>query len=140
MKKFIIGFFLLLIIATMVFFSVVAYDSWSYDMDPENGVDLLEGFGAMMAVAIGGTFVWYELDLMCTLCYFFGSGKTVLKTLINILASLSFTMAFLYGWLSNSYMQLRAYEGALIILMVIYIVLRIIHIGLWACTLETEEV
>ncbi len=139
MKKFIIGFFLLLIIATMVFFSVVAYDSWSYDMDPENGVDLLEGFGAMMAVAIGGTLVWYELDLMCTLCYFFGGNRTIVKTLVNIFSSLSFTLVLLYGWLSNFCMQLRVYEGTLIILVVIYIVLRITHICLWACTLELEE-
>ena len=135
----IIGVFLTLILLTTTVFGIAAYESYSYDMDPKNGVDLLEGVGAMMLIGIGSILVWYELDLMCTVRYFFCKEKTILKTLLHIFSNLSFALALVYVWLSNAYMQLRAYEEIVIVFVLIYLVLRIIYICLWASGVEMEE-
>ncbi len=57
-KKIIIGVFSLLILITAIFFVVVAIDSYNYDMAPANGVDILEGFGAVLILMVGGFVVF----------------------------------------------------------------------------------
>ena len=39
-KKIVIGAFLLLVLITAIVFIVAAVDSYNYDMDPANGVDI----------------------------------------------------------------------------------------------------
>ena len=69
-KKIIIGIFSLLILITAIFFVAGAIVSYNYDMDPANGVDILEGFGAALTLIVGGLVVFYELDLFYTVYYF----------------------------------------------------------------------
>ena len=69
-KKIIICIFLTIILITAIFFIAAAIDSYNYDMNPANGVDILEEFGAVLAIMIGAFVVFYELDLFYTVYYF----------------------------------------------------------------------
>ena len=42
--------FLLLILVTATAFLIVAIDSYNYDMDPANGVDIMEGMGEVLFI------------------------------------------------------------------------------------------
>ena len=71
-KKIIICVFCALILVTAIAFLATAIDSYLYDMDPDNGVDILEGFGAVLIAGVGGFcrfirigFVLYGLLLFC---------------------------------------------------------------------------
>ena len=88
-KKIVIGAFSLLILITAVFFIFAAVDSYNYDMDPANGVDIMEGFGAIFALIIGGFVVLYELDLFYTTYYFFIKPKTKAKSILNVASNLT---------------------------------------------------
>ena len=70
-KIIIISIFLTLIVITSFVFLKGAIDSYNYDMDPENDVDIMEGMGAAMLIALGGFVVFYELDLFYSTYYFF---------------------------------------------------------------------
>ena len=63
-------------------------------MDPANGVDMLEGFGAILVIMIGAFVVFYELDLFYTAYYFLIKPKTKAKSILNILAN--FTLVIMY--------------------------------------------
>ena len=91
-KKIIICAFLILIFLTVVFFIIAAIDSYNYDM--ENGVDILEGIGAVIAIMIGVFVIFYELDLFYTVYYFFIKPKTIAKSILNILANASLLLLF----------------------------------------------
>ena len=88
MKKILILIFTVLIIATATVSVIGAISSYRYDMDPANGVDLLEGVGAGMILVLGGLAVFYEFDLFFTVYYFVAKPKTKLKTALNILSHL----------------------------------------------------
>lgn len=95
MKKIIIiSIFLVLIVITSFVFVKGAIDSYHYDMDPANGVDIMEGMGAAFLIIIGGFVVLYELDLFYTVYYFFIRPKTVAKSILNILSNLSLLLLF----------------------------------------------
>ena len=126
-KAIVICVFLLLILATAFGFVKGAVDSYKYDMDPANGVDILEGFGAAFALMIGTFVVLYELDLFYTVYYFCFKPKTIARTVLNIASNLSFALIFLYSHLANMDMSLRAYEFTPVILFLLYIVLRIVY-------------
>lgn len=129
MKKAIIIFvFLLLISFTAYTFVKGAIDSYNYDMDPNNGVDLLEGFGAVFILLIGGFVVFYEIDLFYTVYYFLVKQKTVTQTILNILSNFSLALVFVYYNLSNIYMELRAYKMILPILFLTYVGLRVSYL------------
>ena len=121
-KKIVICVFLTVILITAIFFIAAAIDSYNYDMDPANGVDILEGFGAVLAIMIGTFVVFYELDLFYTVYYFLIKPKTIAKSILNVLANLSLLLVFLgdcYGDIfSEDYI-------APIIVFTIYAVLRI---------------
>ena len=105
---------------TAIFFIAAAIDSYNYDMD--HGVDILEGFGAVIAIMLGAFVVFYELDLFYTVYYFLFKPKTIAKTILNVIANLSFLLVFFgecYGDIfSDDYI-------AVIIVFAIYVVLRI---------------
>ena len=126
-KTIIICVFILLILVTAFGFVKGAIDSYNYDMDPNNGVDLLEGLGAVFALIIGAFVVLYELDLFYVVYYFCFKQKTVVKSVMNIAANLSFVLVFGFSLLSNVYMELRVYEWLPVGLFGLYLVLRIVY-------------
>ena len=129
MKKIIIiCAFSILILITAIAFIIGAIDSYNYDMDPNNGVDIFEGLGAVLITMVGGFVVFYEVDLFYTTYYFFIKPKTKIKTILNILANFSLVLIFVYSHLSNIFMELRVYEITPVILFWIYVVLRIIYL------------
>ena len=77
-KKILIGAFLLLVLITAIIFIVGAIESYNYDMDPANGVDILEGVGAAMLIIVGGLVTLCEIDLFFTVYYFL--IKRILQT------------------------------------------------------------
>lgn len=88
-KKILIGVFLLLIFITAIVFIVGAVDSYNYDMDPANGIDIMEGMEAAFLILIGGFVVFYELDLFYTVYYFLIRPKTLIKSILVILSNLT---------------------------------------------------
>ena len=126
-KTIIICVFVLLILVTAFGFVKGAIDSYNYDMDPNNGVDLLEGLGAVFALIIGAFVVLYELDLFYVVYYFCFKQKTIVKSVMNIAANLSFVLVFGFSLLSNVYMELRVYEWLPVGLFGLYLVLRIVY-------------
>ena len=93
-KKIIICVFSILILITAIVFIIGAIQSYNYDMDPANGVDIFEGFGAVLIAVVGGLVVFYELDLFYTAYYFLIKPKTIAKSMLNILANLTLLIMF----------------------------------------------
>ena len=87
-KIIIISIFLALIVITSFVFIKGAIDSYNYDMDPANGVDILEGFGAGIAIGVGVITVLFELDLFFTVYYFLVKPKTLPKSILMTLSQL----------------------------------------------------
>ena len=121
-KKIIICAFLILIFLTAAFFVVTAINSYNYDMDPANGVDILEGFGAVLAIMIGAFVIFYELDLFYTVYYFFIKPKTIAKSILNILANASLLLLFFVDFYKDIFSEDVI---APLIVFTIYIALRI---------------
>ena len=121
-KKIVICVFLTVILITTIFFVAAAIDSYNYDMDPANGVDILEGFGAVLAIMIGTFVVFYELDLFYTVYYFLIKPKTIVKSILNILANMSLLLIFFTDYYKNVFSEDVI---AIFIVLTIYVVLRI---------------
>ena len=132
-KKIIIGIFSLLIVVTAIVFIIAAISSYNYDMDPANGVDILEGFGAVLIAVVGGFAIFYELDLFYTVYYFFIKPKTIAKSILNVLSNLTlltiiFTDSiahFLYKYVSEIFGEEIIFLFALLLT---YVILRIVSI------------
>ena len=143
-KKIVIGAFSLLILITAIFFILAAVDSYNYDMDPANGVDIMEGFGAIFALIIGGFVVLYELDLFYTTYYFFIKPKTKAKSILNVasnltLLSIAFSDSiahFLYRYVSKAFGEEVI---VLLALILTYITLRIVCAAIPAKKLVKES-
>jgi hypothetical protein len=138
-KKVIIGGFLLLILITVIATVAAATASYNYDMDPNNGVDLLEGFGAIIVMIVGGFVVLYELDLFYTVYYFFIKPKTITRTLLNVFSNFSLVLIFIYTHLSNIFMELRKYETTPGFLFFIYVLLRLVYLFTSTAVNITED-
>ena len=123
MKKNILIFaFLGVILITVIFFIASAISSYRYDMDPANGVDILEGFGAYLTIMIGACVVFYELDLFYTAYYFLVKPKTITKSILNILSHICLLLLFF----NKFYIDIFSEDViAPLIIFVIYLVLRI---------------
>ena len=121
-KKIIICIFLTIILITAIFFIAAAIDSYNYDMNPANGVDILEGFGAVLAIMIGAFVVFYELDLFYTVYYFLIKPKTIAKSILNILANASLLLIFFADYYKNIFSEDVI---APLLIFAIYIALRI---------------
>lgn len=143
-KKIVIGAFSLLILITAIFFIFAAVDSYNYDMDPANGVDIMEGFGAIFTLIIGGFVVLYELDLFYTTYYFFIKPKTKAKSILNVasnltLLSIAFSDSiahFLYRYVSKAFGEEVI---VLLALILTYITLRIVCAAIPAKELVKES-
>ena len=95
-KIIIISLFLALILVTATVFLVGAIESYNYDMDPKNCLDILEGFGAAILITIGIISIFYEIDLFVVVYYLFcAKHKTVKKTVLNLLANGVLCLRFL---------------------------------------------
>ena len=79
-KKIVIGFFTLLILATIVFFTASMIKYYS---EMEEGI---EGLLLIFIMVYGGLAVFYECDLFYTVYYFAVGRKTVARTVLNILS------------------------------------------------------
>ena len=121
-KKIVICVFLTVILITTIFFIAAAIDSYNYDMDPANGVDILEGFGAVLAIMIGAFVVFYELDLFYTVYYFLVQPKTTAKSILNIFANVSLLLIFFADYYKNVFSEDVI---SIFIVLTIYVVLRI---------------
>ncbi len=132
-RKIIIGAFSLLIVITAIVFIVGAIQSYNYDMDPANGVDILEGVGAAIILVIGGFVVFYELDLFYTVYYFLLKPKTITKSILNIFSNLTLLTIiftdliahFLYKYVSEIFGEEIIFLFALLLT---YVILRIVSI------------
>ena len=105
-KKIIIGVFSLLIVVTAIIFIIGALSSYNYDMDPNNNVDILEGVGTALIAVVGVFVIFYELDLFYTVYYFFIMPKTIIKTILNILANLTLVIIFFTDYISHFLLSL----------------------------------
>lgn len=123
-KKLVIILFSLLILATAVFTLIAAADSYLYDMDPENGVDILEGFGAAILLALGGLAVLYESDLFYTVWYFVAKPKTVPRAVLTLLANAALFIPLLFLLLEARFPDFRPPECTYPILWLSYLILR----------------
>ena len=121
-KKIIICIFLTIILITAIFFIAAAIDSYNYDMNPANGVDILEGFGAVLAIMIGAFVVFYELDLFYTVYYFLIKPKNIAKSILNILANASLLLIFFADYYKDVFSEDVI---APLLVFAIYIALRI---------------
>ena len=119
-KKTIICAFLLLIFVTAIYTVVSAVKSYQYDI--VNGIDILEGFGAVLTMMVGGFVVFYELDLFYTTYYFLFKPKTIAKSILNLLANLTLLLIFFSRYYKNIFSEDAI---APLIVFAIYVVLRI---------------
>ena len=133
-KKILIGAFLLLVFITATVFIVGAVDSYNYDMDSANGVDILEGVGAAMLIAIGGLVILCESDLFFTVYYFLIKPKTLPKSIFMILSQLMLLLVITSGYLAkflSQYVSDVFKEETIVIVPIFffYIILRLICVS-----------
>lgn len=93
-KKIVIGIFTALILVTAIAFLVVALYPFDYDYNDPNAK--YAAFGALIVLFLGACVVWCECDLFYTVYYLMFRPKTLLKTILNILSSLSLLLIGLH--------------------------------------------
>ena len=125
--------FLSLIILTAIYTVVSAIKSYQYDMDPANGVDILEGMDAVLTMMVGGFVVFYELDLFCTVYYFFVKPKTAVRSILNILSNLSLLLVFFNKYYKNIFEEDVI---APLIVLSTYVILRLVY---FAVSTQNDE-
>lgn len=101
-KIIIVSIFLVIIAITAIYTIIGAIKSYNYDMDPANGIDIMEGVGAAMLIVLGGFVVFYELDLFYTVYYFFFKPKTIVRSIINVLANVSLLLVFFCEYIASA--------------------------------------
>ncbi|MBO4971222.1 MAG: hypothetical protein J6D45_00230 [Clostridia bacterium] len=137
-KTIIISIFLLLIVITSFVFIKGAIDSYNYDMDPANGVDIMEGMGAAMLIVLGGFVVFYETDLFYTVYYFLIMPKTTVKSVLNVLSNVSLLLQFFVVHIARIISVSEETDLALA-LFCIYIVLRAVYAFVSINLLEQKD-
>lgn len=95
-------------------------------MDPSNGIDIMEGMGAAILIALGGFVVFYELDLFYTTYYFLIKQKTIAKSILNILSNISLLLVFFSVYIANA-LSISEETDVTIALFFIYFVLRSVY-------------
>lgn len=137
-KIIIISIFLTLIVITSFVFLKGAIDSYNYDMDPANGVDIMEGMGAAMLIVLGGFVVFYELDLFYSVYYFFVRPKTIAKSILNILSNVSLLLQFGVECIARA-LSISEETNLAIAFFFAYIVLRIVYLIVSMRDLDQEQ-
>lgn len=138
-KKIVVGVFTLLILITVICFIISAISSYNYDMNPANGVDIFEGLNAVLILIFGGFVVLYEIDLFYTVYYFLIKPKILAKTILNILSNLSFVSFYVIICFWDLIISVKLFEGLLLGLFALYIVLRIVYLCVSTHIDECEE-
>lgn len=144
-KIIIISIFMVLIVITSFVFLKAAIDSYNYDMDPANGIDIMEGMGAAFLIIIGGFVVLYEFDLFYVVYYFFIKKKSLAKSIIVILSNLMLVLVFFSDVIEDfvkiyfhKILESHLEESIIpISLLFIYFVLKIVYLIL-TCFAEKE--
>ena len=129
-KKIVICVFALLILATATAFLLVAMDSYNYETDPANGIDVMAGMNAAFLIIIGGFVILCELDLFFTAYYFLAKPKSLPKNILMIGSQLMLLLVFfgerLAHFLYEHVSEVFGEEGIVIIPMFfLYVLLRI---------------
>ena len=137
-KWIVVCIFLSLIAFTVVFTLVSAVRSYQYDMDPANGVDIMEGMGAAMLIGIGGFAVFYELDLFYTVYYFLVKPKTVTKSVLNILSNVSLLLQVFALQIARA-LSIGEETVLVMALLFIYIALRMAYLTISTRDLAEER-
>ena len=128
--------FLLLISFTVIYTLVSAVNSYRFDMDPANGVDIMEGVEAALILMVGGFFTFYELDLFYTVYYLITKPRRGAKSILNIISNLCLLLTF-FG---NYYDHLFAEDGVVyLILLAVYMILRAVHFLIPGGNLKKEQ-
>ena len=104
-KKMIIFAFLTVILLTAVLFTVSAVDTYRYEMNPENGVDIMEGLGAVLTLMVGALVVLYESDLFYTVYYFLFKPKALAESILNVLANACLLLVFFNRYYKNLFSE-----------------------------------
>ena len=138
-KIIVICIFSALILVTAILCLMGAIDSYRYDMDPANGIDIMQGMGAAMLLMLGGFVIFYELDLFYTVYYFLIKPKTLAKSILNLLSNVSLLLVFftdpiarfLWQHVSDAFGEevivLFAFLGAYMIFRMIYLVISALN-------------
>ena len=124
-KKIVIGFFTLLILATVVFFTVSMI---KYYFEIEEGI---EGLLLIFIMVYGGLAVFYECDLFYTVYYFAVSKKTVARTVLNIISHGVLILAFFTNEIAGL-LSIGEEVTVFLVLAAVYVVSRVI------CLLSSE--
>lgn len=137
-KIIIISIFLLLTVITSFLFIKSAIVSYNYDMNPVNGVDIMEGMGAAMLIVLGGFIVFYEFDLFYTVYYFFIKPKTITKSILNILSNVSLLLQFFVLCMARA-LSIGEETNLAIALFFLYVVLRFVYLIVSTRDLAQEQ-
>lgn len=130
-KIIIVSIFLVIIAITAIYTIIGAIKSYNYDMDPANGIDIMEGVGAAMLIVLGGFVIFYEFDLFYTVYYFFFKPKTIVRSIINILANVCLLLVFFSEYVAKALsigeegIVLFAFLGAYALLRLVYFMISI---------------
>ena len=134
---------MLLILITAILFIIGAISSYNYDLDPNNGVDIFEGFGTVLIAGVGGFLVFYELDLLYTVYYFLFKPKTIAKSILNVVSNLTLMIIFFSDGIAHFlYCSLNIFKEDWllpIILCFTYAILRILCIAIPVRQSSKEE-
>lgn len=128
-KIIIISAFLLVAVVTAIYTVLCAVESYRFDMDPANGIDILEGFGAGMLIVLGGFIIICETDLFFTVYYFLTKPKTIARSILNVLSTLCLLLVFLSEKMAD---LLSVSEEAIVpvVLVLVCLVLRAADLAL----------
>ena len=122
-KKIIVLGFLALIAVTLGLGIFSAVESYRFEMDPANGIDIMEGLGAALILIVTGLLLIYEIDLFYTVYYFFVLPKNTAKTILNVCAQLSLALMYVYARFDCDFLP----EELFWILPLSYVLLRLVY-------------
>ena len=134
-KKILLTAFFVLFLLTAILFIVAAIHSYQYDMDPANGVDILEGVGAGMLLVLGAIVGMCEIDFFLTAYYFIVLPKTLPKSIFMILSQLSILIVIfsqdLARLLSRYVLNVFSEEAIVIVpIFFLYVIFRMICVSI----------
>ena len=125
-----------MIFITATIFIILAIDSYRYDMDSANDVDILEGLGVVITLLIGAFVILYELDLFYTVYYFLLKPKTTARSILHLLSNASLLLV-----LFNSYYKDIFSEDVIapLIVFALYVGLRIACLMIPICQSDKRQ-
>ena len=125
--------FCALMLLTAVFFLIVEIEVYRTEME-QYPREALAGMGAAILAVIGIYILVCELNLFVTVCYFLFSRKTIARTVLSILSSLTLVLIGVYDPVSRVCTVLRRYEAIICGLLVVYVLLRSLYWTVWAAS------